>query len=601
VKTDYYIYVVSFGSWYIKYLEGSSALNEYAENVERLQTLFKESKSKAYVLPVSGVVEDKLSVERRMLSNEKILQFNSQLEDILESQDRYSTSRITYVDAWSKMTTYGVDDKTLDGLHFDDSVYDSLLELILNNRCNEDILSTKLPLRSSCCASYPSVDGKQILLFSVLLFLGSFAFISGITFSYNILDDAKTSNTWTNRKFAQAILWILLTCVLCFLSDRTNMLLKQRKEFSEFNFSFLLILFTVVSWLTQTKKEQPGFLNRDITDEWKGWMQVIILVYHYTGASAISPVYNAARILVASYLFMTGYGHASYFLKKKDFSLSRAGSVLLRLNFLSIVLAYFMNSSFQAYYFSPLVSFWFIVIYLVMYIQNNFNDNLLFLLGKIIVASVTVAAALESGIMDGLFNIIVQLSGARWDLKEWHFRVSLDRFIVFVGMICGILNIKLFSNDLWNHKAYYLSSLILSITGIVSTVVVCTMLSKYDYNKIHAWFSCIPVLSFIFLRNLTPAFTQVYSTFCSYIGKISLETFILQFHIWLALDTAGLLVLFPQAYWLNFLATSIIFIIICEKSSEATSVVCDTISKSKFTTKWSICIFIVSLMLINRI
>lgn len=50
------------------------------------------------------------------------------------------------------------------------------------------------------------------------------------------------------------------------------------------------------------------------------WLQVLFLLYHYFEARE---VYNAIRVFIAGYVWMTGYGNFLYYYKTKDFSFGR--------------------------------------------------------------------------------------------------------------------------------------------------------------------------------------------------------------------------------------------------------------------------------------
>ena len=51
-------------------------------------------------------------------------------------------------------------------------------------------------------------------------------------------------------------------------------------------------------------------------------MQLVILVYHWSGASRDLTIYMIIRVLVSSYLFLNGFGHLSYHWKQhqEDFN-----------------------------------------------------------------------------------------------------------------------------------------------------------------------------------------------------------------------------------------------------------------------------------------
>lgn len=65
-----------------------------------------------------------------------------------------------------------------------------------------------------------------------------------------------------------------VAAALIYLADRTGFWLKEQKQFSPWVFTFLSLLSLAVGLGTMRQADKDlGFLNREQTDEWKGWMQ----------------------------------------------------------------------------------------------------------------------------------------------------------------------------------------------------------------------------------------------------------------------------------------------------------------------------------------
>ena len=58
-------------------------------------------------------------------------------------------------------------------------------------------------------------------------------------------------------------------------------------------------------------------------------------------------------------------------------------------------------------------------------------------------------------------------------------------------------------------------------------------LPKRDYNKVHPYTSFIPIFLYLVFRNLTEKLRKFHLHGFAWCGKITLETYILQFHVWM--------------------------------------------------------------------
>merc|ERR1712137_32166 len=108
---------------------------------------------------------------------------------------------------------------------------------------------------------------------------------------------------------------------------------------------------SLAALLSMRKLATSQPLQREQTDEWKGWMQIMFLLYHYF---AEHEVYNAIRVYIAAYVFMTGFGNFSLYKKGKSFTTRRTLQMLFRLNFLAFFVCILLNNEYMLYYICPM-------------------------------------------------------------------------------------------------------------------------------------------------------------------------------------------------------------------------------------------------------
>ncbi|OLN81647.1 putative O-acetyltransferase CAS1 [Colletotrichum chlorophyti] len=565
---------------------------------------FDELANRVIVAPVPVPAYDRLTESRaQAITPKKIDSMNWNLEHL------HVPERSHVVWSYNGMLA-GHDNAMLeDGIHVVDIVAERKLDVVLNAHCSAALVRWGYANQITCCVPYPPLGRVQLLLLVLNVLTLPVLFLSRQQEAF------PSSRTPRVMDILLALATLLVVSVYCLLADRTHVLAKQDKHFDVSDFVTPFIGLAILAALS-VRSNTPAlsslrgtvttsFLSRDQTEEWKGWMQAFVLMYNYHAASESLAMYKVHKFLVATYIFLSCYGHTTYFLRTEDYSLRRVAYVLCRFNLLSCLMA-FTTSSEWVIYSAPLMTFWFLVNFALLATFKTFNRNPVGFFIKIVVFATLITFLVQSTrVPERLLSVLKSTCGIHWDVKYLRARFAIDRFAPYFGIVTAaaahrtsvlrrrqhginarapfetinnaldraLLEIAYPERDavpvkpimIFFSAAYLIVFIILAFAAQVYR-------NNEAYNIYHPYTSPWFVLSAIVVRNSFQKLRELHFPLAAALGRLSMETYVLHHHIWLASDGSGVMRIggksyIPRSFEIAIIA--VVFLLSCSRSHTA--------------------------------
>ena len=339
------------------------------------------------------------------------------------------------------------------------------------------------------------------------------------------------------------------------------------------------------SGVVQDVKHEEDILNRHQTLEWRGFLSAALLIYQFnnggihqtswnddgssltTGNSRAKIYENLCHVAMSSILFLTGYVHTCYFyyhpLSNNDsYRMSRIICILCRINLLAILLS--LVSGTVEYTACPMITYCFLLVWLTMSYWSSINyDKYQFRL-KLLGLAIFIFIVWDCDISnvtsyDGTQNSFQSV------LYEWYCLSHKHHWASFMGMVFAI-NQPIASWQLRKLESLHIliqigakGAILLSLVGAVMIWAAGPLhMPTFVYNISHPYFGIIPVLAYIYLRNICSAMRKHYIGMLSSLGEYSLEIYLLHYH---AFTDSGC-VLFISGYpRCNFLLVTMLVLV----------------------------------------
>ena len=231
---------------------------------------------------------------------------------------------------------------------------------------------------------------------------------------------------------------------------------------------------------------------------------------------------------------MTGFGNFLYFDKTKDFTVDRGISMWLRINYFPLLLSVFLSVPLELYYVVPLHTTGFFITmascWVCCALERRGMSYWKSRIGGLLICTVVHILFYETPAV----NFLSLFS------DEYLFRFQSDKYSALVGIWSGLVWSKFKAYMQWAYNGEEERTAAKWVQRFAGSALMALwwygfgfISDKFVYNPVHPYIFWMPVAGWLMVRNSSKYLTELHSTALEFFGRITLETYVLQFHVFM--------------------------------------------------------------------
>ena len=223
--------------------------------------------------------------------------------------------------------------------------------------------------------------------------------------------------------------------------------------------------------------------------------------------------------------------------------------MFIRINYFPLLLSFFLSVPLELYYVVPLHTTGFVIAMVTCYVGYKMEKKLGWSYWKSRIASVGLCLLVHILFYETpAVNFLLLFS------KEYHFRFQADIYSAWLGMLCGLLWGKIGEYMQWAHgfendQRRHIASVVQCSVGVALIAFWYGLFGhhadKFTYNPVHPYVFIFPVIGWLMIRNSTRYLTECHSSLLEFLGRNTLETYVLQFHLFMNHNVQNIPVIIP--------------------------------------------------------